>query len=288
MLNARWPRLYTRPMRNTLRAGICALAVVGGLLVAAGSAAQTPVGTATTAGTLTATTTPTTPTTPTTAAPSGTAPATNTVAPGSPTTVPTATPPPPTPWPPPSDFSLEQTVNILDANGFPIHPNERTTTLSRSWSPQPGFSGGYEVQWTRVVPGMPREYAFLVILDPARTGGKLFALPVPYVDWLTYQFCFRVRAFTLRPGVPFSTIDASGDAGPFSPEVCSVRPIMDGPLPPVVGSAVATSPEETRLPRVLILAGLAAISTGTLLGAVTLLGSGRRSKQFWSGRSRLP
>lgn len=282
MRNARWPRLYARPMHNTLRAGICALAVVGSFLVAAGSAAQTPDGTSTTAATLTATTTPTT------AAPSGTAPATNTVAPGSPTTVPTATPPPSTAWPPPADFSLEQTVNILDANGFPIHPNERTTTLSLNWSPQPGFSGGYEVQWTRVLPGMPREYAFLVILDPALTGGKLFALPVPYNDWLTYQFCFRVRAFTLRPGVPFSTVDASADAGPFSPEVCSVRPIMDGPLPPVVGSAVATSPDETRVPSVLILAGLAAITTGTLLGTLTLLGSGRRSKQFRSGRSRLP
>ncbi len=180
------------------------------------------------------------------------------------TAVVSATPSPAgTPWPPP-DISLEQRVNILDDNDFPIHPNERTVTLSLSWPPQPNFTGSYEVQWVPVTPGAPREYQFLVILDPTAAAAKQFALPVPFNDWLNFRFCFRVRAFTLRPGAGSA---ADRETGPFSTEVCSILPVVDGPFPPVVGTGSAGLSNRTDgQTSSLVLVGAGAVLAGAMLG----------------------
>lgn len=157
-------------------------------------------------------------------------------------TTPTLTPKPPlstatpapqrTPAPPPSGLKVDTIVGVLRPGNSFTPPDERAAEDVLTWDDgRLTADGVYEVQ------------AVIVQLDGSRGTPEIIRVPReqrelrrpgPWRDLWLNQRCYRVRITYIDRNIP------RDETGPWSTEVCTIRPVVDGPpvapLPPNTGS----------------------------------------------------
>ena len=130
--------------------------------------------------------------------------------PATPAASPTATPAAP------EGLTVERHGQLLDANNYPLPPDQRHFTAFVTWQVPPGFNGVYQLErqtnyyYSDVVP--PYGQVAELPASAATKGILTFEEPVE----VALRYCYRVRA-----------VDASGP-GPYSASDCTVTPPTSG------------------------------------------------------------
>ena len=163
-----------------------------------------------------------------------------------------------TPWPAPAGVTVRGRAIVLDADNFPLPPEQQVHTAILTWELMSGYTGIYEVERATAPyrSDAPRAWELAGTIDAnAAVDGTLRW--EERIQPLSLHYCYRVRTVI------------NGETGPYSAEACLAVPPSSGPAPgpPVVGNSPAQRTSGDGLTLAWLGLAAAALGAGTSAAA---------------------